>query len=58
MATKAQLKKLEAELAKTNTGLGIAAESARISKESVERSLGREEAAANKEVIQGLRLKL
>jgi hypothetical protein len=53
MATKAQLKKLEAELAKTNTGLGIAAESARISKESVE--LGREEAAANKEVIQGLR---
>jgi hypothetical protein len=53
MATKAQLKKLEAELAKTNTGLGTAAESARISKESVE--LGREEAAANKEVIQGLR---
>jgi hypothetical protein len=53
MATKAQLKKLEADLAKSSAGLGTAAESARISKESVE--LGREEAAANKEVIQGLR---
>ena len=53
MATKAQIKKLQADLAKTNAGLGTAAESARISKESVE--LGREEAAANKEIAQGLR---
>lgn len=53
MATKAQLKKLEAQLAKTSAGLGTAAESARLSKKSVE--LGREEAAANKEVAQGLR---
>jgi hypothetical protein len=53
MATKAQLKKLEAELAKTSAGLDTAAESARISKESVD--LGREEQAARKELIQGLR---
>ena len=53
MATKAQLKKLEAELAKTNAGLDIAAESARLSKESVD--LGRQEQADRKELIQGLR---
>ena len=53
MATKAQLKKLEAELAKTSAGLNTAAESARLSKESVE--LGREEQAARKELIKGLR---
>lgn len=53
MATKAQLKKLEAELAKTSGDLNLAAESARLSKESVE--LGREEQTARKELIQGLR---
>ena len=53
MATKAQLKKLEAELAKTSAGLATAAESARLSKESVD--LGRQEQAARKELIQGLR---
>jgi len=53
MATKAQLKKLEADLAKTSAGLDIATESARLSKESVD--LGRQEQAARKEVIQGLR---
>jgi len=53
MATKAQLKKLEAELAKTDAGLGTAAESARLSKESVD--LGRQEAADRKELIAGLR---
>jgi hypothetical protein len=53
MATKAQLKKLEAELAKTSAGLNTAAESARLSKESVE--LGRQEQVARKELIQGLR---
>lgn len=53
MATKAQLKKLEAELAKTDAGLGIAAESARLSKESVD--LGRQEQASRKELIAGLR---
>jgi hypothetical protein len=53
MATKAQLKKLKAELAKTSADLDIVAESARISKESVD--LDRQEQAARKEVIQGLR---
>ena len=53
MATKAQLKKLESELAKTSAGLSTAAESARISKEASD--LGREEQAARKELIQGLR---
>jgi hypothetical protein len=53
MATKAQLRKLQADLAKTSAGLTTAAKSAQISKESVD--LGRETAAANKEVAQGLR---
>jgi hypothetical protein len=53
MATKAQLRKLQADLAKTSAGLTTAAKSAQISKESVD--LGREAAAANKEVAQGLR---
>jgi len=53
MATKAQLRKLQADLAKTSAGLTTAAKSAQISKESVD--LGREAAAANKEVVQGLR---
>ena len=53
MATKAQIKKLQERLAKEDVNLGAVAESARISKESVD--LGRQEAAANKEVITGLR---
>ena len=53
MATKAQIKKRQAELAKASANLDIAAESARISKESI--NIGREEAAANKELTQGLR---
>jgi hypothetical protein len=53
MATKAEIEKLQAELANTSAGLSAVGESARLSKESVE--LGREEAAANKEVITGLK---
>jgi len=53
MATKEQLKKLEAELAKTNVGLSAVGESAKLSGESA--ILDREAAAANKEVITGLK---
>ena len=53
MATKAELEKLQADLANTSAGLGAVGESARLSGESV--NLDREAAAANKEVIQGLR---
>ena len=53
MATKAQLKKLQAELAKASAGLDVAAESARISKESVD--IGRQEQVARQELIKGLR---
>ena len=53
MATKAELEKLQADLANTSAGLGAVGESARLSKESVD--LDREEATANKEVITGLK---
>jgi hypothetical protein len=53
MATKAELEKLQAELANTNTDLGTVAESARLSGESA--AIDREAAAANKEVITGLK---
>jgi hypothetical protein len=53
MATKAQIKKRQAEIAKASADLETVAESARISKESVD--LGRQEAADRKELIAGLR---
>jgi hypothetical protein len=53
MATKAELEKLQADIANTSAGLGAVGESARLSGESA--VLDREEAAANKEVIKGLR---
>ena len=53
MATKAQIKKLQERLAQADVNLGIVGESARLSKESID--LGRQEAAANREVIKGLR---
>jgi hypothetical protein len=53
MATKAQIKKLQERLAQEDVNLGAVAESARISKETVD--LGRQEAAANREVIKELR---
>ena len=53
MATKAQIKELQKRLAQEDVNLSAVAESARISKETVD--LGRQEAAANREVIKGLR---
>ena len=53
MATKAQIKKRQAEIAKASADLETVAESARISKESID--LGRQEAADRKELIAGLR---
>ena len=53
MATKAQIKELQKRLAQEDINLSAVAESARISKETID--LGRQEAAANREVIKGLR---
>ena len=53
MATKAELEKLQADIAQADVNLGIVGESARLSGESVD--LDREAAEANKEVIAGLK---
>jgi hypothetical protein len=53
MATKAELEKLQADIANTGAGLEAVGESARLSGESA--MLDREAAAANREVITGLK---